>query len=69
MSFRIGDLVHNRISNDHGRVTELITENGEVVYVVAVPMDPTSWTLGARESHWPESEVEPSTNDLLDHDG
>jgi len=65
MRFRVRDLIHNRISNEDGRITEVTTENGEVIYVVAVPLDATSWDLGARESRWPESEVEASTNQFL----
>jgi len=69
MRFRVGDLIHNRISNEDGRITEILTESGDMLYVVAVPLDSTTWTLGARESRWPESEVEPSTNNLLRHVG
>jgi hypothetical protein len=69
MRFRANDLIHNRTTNEDGRVTGHFTENGVFFYVVAVPMDPTSWMLGSREARWPESLVEPSTNDLLRHAG
>ena len=65
MRFQAGDLIHNKVSNEDGRVTEVTTETGEVLYVFAVPLDSTSWSLGARETRWPESEGEPSTNDFL----
>ena len=65
MAFSIGTLIHNKLSNEDGRVTRTLTEGGTLVYVVSVSLDATSWMMGARESHWPEPEVELSTNNFL----
>jgi hypothetical protein len=61
MKFKIGDLLHNRQTNEDGRVTELRSGG----YEVAIPMDPTSWMLGSSVAEWPESIVEISTNQSL----
>jgi hypothetical protein len=60
-----GDLLHNKSSNEDGRVIGRLNENGALLYKVAVSLDSTSWDMGARESTWPESEVEASTNQFL----
>jgi len=63
--FRINDLLHHRQTNEDGRVNRVYEEDGVTVYEVAVPMDPTSWMLGASETHWREDEVEISRNESL----
>lgn len=65
MTFAIGTLIHNKLSNEDGRITGTQIENGALVYMVSVSLDATSWMMGARESHWPESEAELSTNKFL----
>jgi len=61
MRFPVNALIHNKISNEDGRVTGY--KNG--MYEVSVPNDPTSWMMGSRAALWPESEVELSTNEAL----
>ncbi len=61
MRFRVNDLVHNKMSNDDGRVIEVKPDG----YIVAIPESQGSWMLGAHESFWQEAEVEPSNNSLL----
>jgi len=65
MTFSNGVLVHNKISNDDGRIIGVSTENGTTIYTVSVSKDSTTWSMGARESYWPEDEVELSTNQFL----
>jgi hypothetical protein len=65
MAFTSGVLLHNKTSNDDGRVIGVRTENGTTIYTVSVSKDSTTWSMGARESYWPEDEVELSTNKFL----
>ncbi len=60
--FKIGDLVHNRQTNEDGRVTAL-REDG--FCAVSVPNVQTSWILGAVESYWNEVGLELSANESL----
>lgn len=60
--FKVGDIVHNRQTNEDGKVTAL-REDG--FYAVSVPNDQTSWMLGAVEAYWNDAGLEPSTNEAL----
>jgi hypothetical protein len=60
--FRIGDLLHNKSSNEDGRVVAISFEDDTAFYEVSISGDHTSAMVGSRVSHWPESEVEASTN-------
>ena len=59
--FEIGELIHNKLNDNDGCVTE-VTSDG---YHVAVPLGCYSWILGKKNVFWRESEVEVSQNDLL----
>ena len=61
--FGIGHLIRNKKTSEDGRVTA-VKERGEgAVYSVSVPLQPTSWKLGAVAASWSESDVEASQNE------
>jgi hypothetical protein len=59
--FRVGDLLHNKSRNEDGRVVAISFEDDMAFYEVYISGDPTSAVLSSRVSHWPESEVEASS--------
>lgn len=63
--FTVGSLVRNNRTNEDGRVKNVYEERNVVMYQVSVPNDPTSWEMGAVEAHWPENELDLSTNQCL----
>jgi hypothetical protein len=56
--FKVGNRVHNKQTNDHGKVTSAYIQGGHTMYKVSVPIDPYSWVLGGVEVEWPESDLE-----------
>jgi hypothetical protein len=62
--FRVGDLLHNKSSNEDGRVVSISFEDDIAYYEVSISGDRASAVLGSRVSHWPESEVEASTQSV-----
>jgi hypothetical protein len=65
MKFAPGDLVRNVRTNEDGKVIEAYEENGVAMYMVSVPIDPASWSLGASVGYWPEGDLDPSKNESL----
>jgi hypothetical protein len=58
--FKVGDLLHNKTSNEDGRVVAISFEDDIAFYEVSASGDRTSALLGSRVSHWAESDVEAS---------
>jgi hypothetical protein len=56
MRFEVGDIVHNKITREEGRIVR-IAECTRPCYVVSVALDQTIWHAPAREALWSESEV------------
>jgi hypothetical protein len=63
--FSIGDLVFNRITNEHGKIRRVYQKKKEVMYQVSVPADRESWNLGGYPSDWEEDRLELSSNEHL----
>ena len=57
MQFTVGDIIHNRVTEEEGRVVR-IAEIGpdRVGYIVAIGPD-ANWYFTGREALWPESQV------------
>ena len=64
--FKVRDLVRNRKTNEHGRITA-IKPGGE--YEVAVPVHPDTWELGSSAATWNAFEIEHSRNSQLGEHG
>lgn len=62
--FEVGDLLHNKSSGEDGRVVSIWFEDDTAFYEVSISGDRTSAAQGSRVSHWPECEVEASTQPL-----
>jgi hypothetical protein len=60
MRFRIGDLIHNNITQEEGRVVRLVEKNDIVSYVVVVA---ASALRGEIEALWRQYEVNRQVND------
>lgn len=60
MKFAPGDLVSNVKTNEDGKVIEAYEEDGVAMYMVSVPIDPGSWSLGARIAYWSEGSLNSS---------
>jgi hypothetical protein len=69
MKFKVADLLHNRDTDEHGRVSRINANNGVITYEVWVPKDGDSWKGGYFISHWRESVLESSSNTRLRSSG
>jgi hypothetical protein len=56
--FRVGELLHNKSSNEDGRVVAISFEDDMAFYEVTISGDRTSAEVGSRVSHWSERDVE-----------
>ena len=63
--FKVTDLLHNRNTDEHGRVARINANNGVITYEVWVPKDGNSWKGGYFTSHWREGVLESSSNTRL----
>ena len=59
--FSIGDLLHNRNTNEDGWVERVYEVGGVVMYEVSIPATPFTYNT----SDWVESPLELSSNKLL----
>ena len=60
-----GNLVHNRITKEDGKVKSSYEENGVRKCEVLVPVAPNSWEQGTYHSNWEENRLELSSNEFL----
>jgi hypothetical protein len=58
MRFNLGDIVHNKITQEEGRIVRIADNRPEVVaYIVSVALDPQIWRTPTKEALWPESQI------------
>jgi hypothetical protein len=69
MKFKVADLLHNRDTDEDGRVIRINANNGVITYEVWVPKDGDSWKGGYFISHWRESVLESYSNTRLRSSG
>lgn len=60
MRFRVGDLIHNNITQEEGRGVRLVEKNDIVSYIVVVA---ASALREEREALWRQHEVHREVND------
>jgi hypothetical protein len=58
MRFKVGDIIHNTITQEEGRIVRLAnaTDDTPAGYVVLVSLN-SRWSMTPQEALWPESEV------------
>jgi hypothetical protein len=69
VKFKVTELLHNRDTDEDGRVSSINASNGGITYEVWVPKDGNSWKGGYFISHWRESVLKLSTNAPLRSSG
>jgi hypothetical protein len=58
MRFNVGDIVHNKITQEEGRIVRTADWSPEMLgYIVSVALDPQIWHTPTTEALWPESQV------------
>ena len=69
VKFKLTELLHNRDTDEDGRVNSINANNGCITYEVWVPTDRNSWRGGYFISHWRESVLKLSSNAQLRSSG
>ena|ERR1700722_6469267 len=69
VKFKVTELLHNRDTDEDGRVNCINANNGVITYEVWVPKDGNSWKGGYFISHWRENVLKLSSNARLRSSG